>query len=240
MTKKINLIFDLDETLVQMGESNHNNNGIPLKNNKFLFIRPYCIELLDYCYKNYRISFWTSGSAKYCKKILTIILNKKQLKKTKIIICKHENKFLELKTTKIYKPIKYYLDDIIVSSYVKSLNLLWNVDEFIKNKKFNIHNTLIIDDNFFLEKINPMNYIRIAAWCRYMKYDNALERLRIWLSDNKKLLLILSKKKKKLLLLNIINNHEFDNEMLLTLGENVDSILKSSYNCRKNLIINEV
>ena len=85
-----------------------------------------------------------------------------------------------------------------------------------------------------------MNYIRIAAWCRYMKYDNALERLRIWLSDNKKLLLILSKKKKKLLLLNIINNHEFDNEMLLTLGENVDSILKSSYNCRKNLIINEV
>ena len=194
MTKKINLIFDLDETLVQLGEENYNNKGIFIKNNKFLFIRPYCNELIDYCYKNYRVSFWTSGSAKYCKKILTIILDRKQLKKTKIIICKHENKFLELKTTKIYQPIKYYLDDTVISTYVKSLNLLWNVEEF--NKKFNIHNTLIIDDNFFLEKINPQNYIKITAWCRYMKYDNALERLRLWLNDNKSLLLKLSKKKR--------------------------------------------
>jgi hypothetical protein len=238
MTKKINLIFDLDETLVQLGEENYNNKGIFIKNNKFLFIRPYCKELLNYCYKNYRVSFWTSGSAKYCKKILTTILDRKQLRKTKIIICKHENKFLELKTTKIYQPIKYYLDDTVVSSYVKSLNLLWNLEEF--NKKFKILNTLIIDDNFFLEKINPQNYIKITAWCRYMKYDNALERLRLWLNDNKSLLLKLSKKKKKLLLLNLISNPEFDKAMLLTLGENIDSILKSSYNCRENLIINEV
>ncbi len=28
MTKKINLIFDLDETLVQLGEENYNNKGI--------------------------------------------------------------------------------------------------------------------------------------------------------------------------------------------------------------------
>ena len=73
-----------------------------------------------------------------------------------------------------------------------------------------------------------------------MKYDNALERLRLWLNDNKSLLLKLSKKKKKLLLLNLISNPEFDKAMLLTLGGNIDSILKSSYNCRENLIINEV
>ena len=65
MTKKINVIFDLDETLVQMGEENYNNQGIHIKQNKFLFIRPYCKELIDYCYKNFRVSFWTSGSAKY-------------------------------------------------------------------------------------------------------------------------------------------------------------------------------
>ncbi len=238
MTKKINLIFDLDETLVQLGEENYNNKGIRIKNNKYLFIRPYCKELLDYCYKNYRVSFWTSGSAKYCKKILTTILDRKQLKNTKIIICKHENKFLELKTTKIYQPIKYYLDDTVVSSYVKSLNLLWTLEEF--NKKFKIHNTLIIDDNFFLEKINPQNYIKIAAWCRYMKYDNALERLTLWLNENKLLLLKLSKKKKKLLVLNLISNPEFDKEMLLSLGENIDSALESSYNCRKNLITTDL
>ena len=93
MTKKINLIFDLDETLVQLGEANHNNKGIQLKENKFLFIRPYCKELLNFCFKKFRVSFWTSGSPRYCKKILTIILSPEQLKKTKIIICKYENKF---------------------------------------------------------------------------------------------------------------------------------------------------
>ena len=237
MSKKINLIFDLDETLVQLGEENYNEKGIFIKHNKYLFIRPHCKELIEYCYKNYRVSFWTSGSEKYCKKILTTILDRNQLKKTKIIICKHQNKFLELKTKKIYEPIKYYLDNKVVSNYVKSLNLLWTVEEF--NKKFNIHNTLIIDDNFFLEKINPQNYIKITAWCRYMKYDNALQRLLLWLTDNKKLLTKLSKKKKKLLLLNLISNPEFDTEIRLNLGENMDLILESNYNCRKNLIIKE-
>lgn len=238
MNKKINIIFDLDETLVQLGEENYNNQGIHIKQNKFLFIRPYCKELIDYCYKNFRVSFWTSGSAKYCKKILTTILNRKQLMKTEIIICKYENKFLELKTRKIYEPIKYYLDNKVVSGYVKSLNLLWTLEEF--NKKFKIYNTLIVDDNFFLEKINPKNYIKITAWCRYMKYDNALYRLMIWLRSNKKILLKLCKKKKKLLLLNLVSNPEFDNQMIESLGQNMELIMESNYNCRKNLITTDV
>ena len=41
MTKKINLIFDLDETLVQLGEENYNNRGIRIKNNKYLFLYHY-------------------------------------------------------------------------------------------------------------------------------------------------------------------------------------------------------
>ena len=239
MTKKINLIFDLDETLVQLGEANYNDKGIRLKENKYLFIRPYCKELLEFCYKHYRVSFWTSGSPKYCRKILTIILSPQQLKKTKIIICKYDDKFLELTTKKIYEPIKYYLDDTVISNYVKSLNLLWTVEEF--NNKFDIYNTLIIDDNFFLEKINPMNYIRINAWCRYMKYDNALDRLKLWLEENKKLLLKLKKKKKKLILLNILNNNEFDDQMKKQLGqENMELIMESSYNCRQNLVVTEI
>ena len=161
------------------------------------------------------------------------------MNKTKIIICKYDNKFLELRSKKIYEPIKYYLDDTVISGYVKSLNLLWTVEEF--NSKFNIYNTLIIDDNFFLEKINPMNYIRISAWCRYMKYDNALDRLKIWLDENRKLLLKLKKKKKKLIMLHILNNHEFDDEMVRQLGaENMELIMESSYNCRQNLGITEI
>tara|TARA_Y100001935_G_scaffold216605_1_gene188411 strand:- start:153 stop:494 length:342 start_codon:yes stop_codon:yes gene_type:complete len=113
------------------------------------------------------------------------------------------------------------------------------VEEF--NNKFDIYNTLIIDDNFFLEKINPMNYIRINAWCRYMKYDNALDRLKLWLEENKKLLLKLKKKKKKLILLNILNNNEFDVQMKKQLGqENMELIMESSYNCRQNLVVTEI
>ena len=235
---KINLIFDLDETLVQMGDENYDDKGIKIKSNKYLFVRPYCKELLEYCYKNYIVSFWTSGSPKYCKKILTIILTPKQLQKTRIIICKYNGQFLEMKSKKIYKPTKYYLDNTVISNYVKSLNLLWNLDEF--NKDFNIFNTLIIDDNFFLEKINPFNYIRINAWCRYMKYDNALEIFCNWLNHNKKLLIKLSKKKKKLLLLYICEFIKFDEKMNKDLGENIELVMESSYNCRKNLIVTEL
>ena len=73
MRKRINLIFDLDETLVQMGKENYNNKGIRIKFNKYIFIRPYCKELLKLSYKKFNVSFWTSGSPKYCSKILSII-----------------------------------------------------------------------------------------------------------------------------------------------------------------------
>ena len=238
--KKINLIFDLDETLVQMGKEDYDNKGIYLKKNKYLFIRPGCYELLDFCFKNYRVSFWTSGSPKYCHTILSIILTKKQIEKTKVIICKHKKNFLELKTGKTYQPIKYYLDNEVVSHYVKSLNLLWNLEDF--NKTFSIHNTLIIDDNFFLEKINPSNYIKITPWCRYSDGDNSLFRLCDWLKENKKLLMKLKKSKKKLLLLSIINHQKLSDCVKKSMNtRDIEDIEDgNSYRCRENLIHSDV
>jgi len=237
---KINLIFDLDETLVQMGKENFNDKGIHIKNNKYLFIRPGCKELLDFCFKKYQVSFWTSGSPKYCHKILSIILTRKQIKKTKIIICKYKRQFLELKTGNIYQPIKYYLDDEVISHYVKSLNLLWNIEEF--NKTFSIYNTLIIDDNFFLEKINPSNYIKITPWCRYSVGDNSLYRLELWLKDNIKILNNLRKNKKKLLLLSLVNHFElndcFKEQMESDVIEEVEG--GNSYKCREDLLVTEI
>ena len=239
-SSKINLIFDLDETLVQMGKENFNNEGIHIKNNKYLFIRPGCKELLDYCYKKYQVSFWTSGSPKYCHRILTILLTRKQIKKTKIIICKYKKQFLELKTSKIYQPIKYYLDDEVISHYVKSLNLLWNIEDF--NKTFSIYNTLIIDDNFFLEKINPSNYIKITPWCRYSSGDNSLYRLSLWLEENNQILNKLRKSKKKLLLLSLVNNPKLSDCLKNRMeDDNIKEIEGGNgYKCRENLIISEI
>lgn len=238
--KPINLIFDLDETLVQLGKENFDNRGIFIKQNKYLFIRPGCEELLKFCFKKYQVSFWTSGSPKYCKKILKILLTDKQYKKTKIIICKYNKNFLEIKSKKIYETIKYYLDDEVISNYVKSLNLLWNIEDF--NKTFSIYNTLIIDDNFFLEKINPSNYIKITPWCRYMKDDNSLNRLKFWLKDNQKILLKLKKQKKKLLLLSLINNYELENCLKGKMKHpDVEEIEHgNAYRCRENLLISDL
>lgn len=238
--KKINLIFDLDETLVQMGKENFDSKGIHIKNNKFLFIRPGCKELLDYCFKKYQVSFWTSGSPKYCHKILSIILTKNQIKKTKVIICKYKKQFLELKTGKIYQPIKYYLDDEVISHYVKSLNLLWNIEDF--NKTFSLYNTLIIDDNFFLEKINPSNYIKITPWCRYSSNDDSLYRLQSWLDININILSKLRKKKKKLLLLTLVNSFELTDCIKEKMdSETIEEVEKgNSYKCRENLLITEI
>ncbi len=230
--KKINLIFDLDETLVQMGNTNHNNLGFFIKNNKYVFLRPYCRELLKYCFNNYIISFWTSGSYKYCKIILDIILTPKQYQQTKIIICKSNDYYYEIKNNNKYKTIKYYKDDTLISDYVKSLNLLWNKKEF--SCDFDSFNTLLIDDNFFLEKINPDNFIKITPWCRYLHEDNSLLRLKYCLKQNKETLGKLSKMKKKLFTFNILNN---DNYNYLDKNIDIDEIKKSNYNCRKNLIL---
>ena len=240
MWERINLIFDLDETLVQMGKENYNNKGIRIKFNKYIFIRPYCKELLKLSYKKFNVSFWTSGSPKYCSKILSIILTDSQLKKTKIIICKYNKEFLELKTGKIYKPIKYYLDEEVISHYVKSLNLLWNIEDF--NNRFSIYNTLLVDDNFFLEKINPRNYIKISPWCRYMEYENSLLILKEWLDQNNKLLKILMKQKKKLMLLYIISNPKVSDCLKNKIGiDNTNEIESgNSYKCRENLLISYV
>ena len=231
MKNKINLIFDLDETLIQMGNDNHQNLGINIKNNKYVFLRPYCKELLDYCFTNYIVSFWTSSSYKYCKIILDIILTPKQYQKTKIIICKSNNYYYEIKNNSKYKTIKYYKDDKLVSDYVKSLNLLWNKNEF--SCDFNSFNTLLIDDNFFLEKINPNNFIKITPWCRYLQQDNSLLRLKYCLEQNKETLGKLSKMKKKLFTFNILNNDNY--EYLDNLD--INKIKKSKYNCRENLIL---
>ena len=234
--RRINLIFDLDETLVQMGKENADDRGIHMKHNKYLFIRPGCKELLDFCFQKYQVSFWTSGSPKYCHRILSILLTPKQIRKTKIIICKYKTQFLELKTQKLYQPIKYYLDDEVVSHYVKSLNLLWNIEDF--NKTFSLYNTLIIDDNFFLEKINPSNYIKINPWCRYMEEDDSLIRLNSWLRDNIKILNQLRKKKKKLLLLTLVNHFELSDCLKNKLNPDDAKAIEegNGYKCRENLI----
>ena len=80
----------MDDTLIQTPEYNFYNGvshlldlpnvgniGIINRNNyvTITYLRPYIKQLLDYCYKNFNVSFWTAGNYTYCHEILKIILS---------------------------------------------------------------------------------------------------------------------------------------------------------------------
>ena len=74
MPNKINIIFDVDETLIHTvyddwitinKETKH-----IITNNRLTLIRDYCSDLLDFCFKHFNVGFWSTGTPKH---ILPII-----------------------------------------------------------------------------------------------------------------------------------------------------------------------
>jgi hypothetical protein len=186
---KLNLIFDIDETLIQ---SHHNESGIlysydkgdmmmgKSRNGEFLiYLRPYLRQLLDFCYKYFNISYWTSGETDYAKSILKNILSKSQYKKTKMILARvDQNEFKDCKTDKNYV-INLHNDYI-----GKPLDYLWDHPDF--RYIFNRNNTVIIDDNPLNIALNQHNSIFIYPWCRFNKKDRKLKALIKLLKQHKK------------------------------------------------------
>ena len=147
------------------------NIGIMSINNSchITFIRPYLDELLDYCYENFNVSFWTAGSYLYCREVIRIILNEEQYKKTKFILSKHgDSSIIEIKSNKI-------INEDINNINCKSLNLLYNADY-----NFTKDNTLIVDDNIYVCNFNSENSIRIIPYDRINSHDKALNQLLEW------------------------------------------------------------
>lgn len=184
MTEKLNIIFDLDETLISTlllkfgnGEryklhmTDISNIGILTINNAchITFIRPFLDELFEYCYENFNVSFWTAGSYLYCKEVIRIILNEDQYNKTKLILSKYNH------TSIIDMKSKQILNDNEMNINCKSLNLLYN-----SNCNFNNNNTLIVDDNIFVCDFNNENSIRMLPYDRLNKNDTALNQLIEW------------------------------------------------------------
>ena len=184
MSEKMNIIFDLDETLISTIMLNFGNGerhklympqisniGIMSVNNTchITFIRPHLDELLNYCYENFNVSFWTAGSYLYCREVIRILLNGEQYNKTKIILSKHgDSSIIEMKSNKI-------INEDINNINCKSLNLLYNADY-----NFNKNNTLIVDDNIYVCSFNNENAIRIMPYDRINSNDNALNELLEW------------------------------------------------------------
>lgn len=180
--KKFNIILDIDETLIQtlqlpMNKTkkkihSHNDGNIVIIDNhknqgSIVYLRPRLYEFLDYCYQNYYVSYWTTGTNNYCKAILDKILTEKQLKQTRLIFARFkDNTVMDLVTKKKYKIPR--LNDKIV----KPLDYIFQHETY--KKKFNKNNTFLVDDNPIHIAINQKNSIFILPWCRYDKKDTKL------------------------------------------------------------------
>ena len=207
---KINIIFDLDETLIQTLDINFENNksyivenpslsniailNIPgNKRSTFLYIRPYYLNLIDYFYRNFNVSFWTAGTENYCRSIIDVLLSEEQKNETKIILSRNsfdKNIIVNIKDDKMYK-INHYKEP-------KPLKFLW------KNfNNFNKENTLIIDNSYSVTRYYPYNSILVESYCRLNEEDDVLLLLREKLFKinrlNKKNMNVFSKKKKSVL-----------------------------------------
>tara|TARA_B100001093_G_C26838865_1_gene1019614 strand:- start:2335 stop:2928 length:594 start_codon:yes stop_codon:yes gene_type:complete len=184
MNKKINLILDIDETIVKTIVPSHNNlnlldkegvKQISIFNKKYLvFFRPNLENFIDFCFNNFNIGFWTAGSSIYCNIILKIILSDEQYKNCSIIFARDDNNYVNLKTNKVYSNVTDK------NSIRKPLSLLWSEEVF--KEIFNKENTIIIDDNPNIKIDNPNNSILIKEFKKESN-DNVLEKLIVFLTD---------------------------------------------------------
>tara|TARA_B100000029_G_scaffold501052_1_gene573760 strand:- start:543 stop:1466 length:924 start_codon:yes stop_codon:yes gene_type:complete len=169
---KINIIFDLDETLVHSKSIKTPPNGEKYLNNienqnqdlAFLKVsptthfmvhkRPYYKELLDYCYKHHNVSFWTAGTPNYCMGILDKILTPHQLKKAKIIFARHKpNETYNCNNSELYR------HKTVDGSYPKLLPILWKHPKY--KRKFNKKNTVLFDNSEFHTSRYPKNTVNV-------------------------------------------------------------------------------
>ena len=124
---KLNIIFDLDETLIQTVSKNngvvHNFNSNPeivefppfsnigciqyqsMTNEPspvyIVSIRGGTKDLLEYCYRHFSVSFWTAGSYRYAKEVLKLLISEEQYKNTKMILAHYKEfgNYIDLKQT---------------------------------------------------------------------------------------------------------------------------------------------
>ena len=188
MATKMNLILDLDDTLINTFNFNfYNNKNIEINNGNdstisilhlpnflgLVYIRPYLFEFLEYAFTNFNISIWTASTTIYCKEILKIILSESQFSKAIVILARDNNNYVDIKTNKIYK-------DVIRNNIIqKPLDLLWN--DIQLSEIFTKENTLIIDNNNNILVENPYNSFVIKEFTSKSVNDTTLCTLIEWL-----------------------------------------------------------
>ena len=151
MSNKINILLDLDQTIISAeSTSDYNFKKNKAKSKKFtfhdmdgyyiVFERPGLQPFLDYLFANFNVSVWTAASKDYALFIIDKILLKN----------KHNRKL-------DWVFFSYHCDiSKKVKNGSKSLDMLWDV---YKIEGYNKDNTVILDDYDEVHQTQPDNCI---------------------------------------------------------------------------------
>ncbi len=161
---KVNLILDLDQTLISAEASDELDlKKYKEKNTKFryddmdgyytVYSRPYLQEFLDYIFKEFNVTIWTAASKDYALFIIEkIILNNDPKRKLDFIFFSYH---CDLSRKK--------------KKYSKELCMLWDIH---KLPGYSSKNTIILDDyKADVHKCQPNNCI-IAPAFEFQKEDS--------------------------------------------------------------------
>jgi len=151
---KINIILDIDQTLISSEETNKFNKTHKKKMEQFehknfedlylIFSRPYLQGFLDFLFDNFNVSIWTAASKNYALFIVDKFILNKPNRKIDFIFFSYHCK-ISMKNSK----------------KLKDLSLLW---DYFKLSKYAKDNTIIIDDNPLVKEAQLCNCFAIKPF----------------------------------------------------------------------------
>lgn len=164
--KKINIILDLDQTLIssevpskvnRMGKKVMKFDSHMLESEYVVFGRPHLQEFLEYLFEHFNVSVWTAASKSYALFIIDKFILTNPSRKLDFIFFSYH--------CQLSKKVKNEL---------KSVSILWDVFGLAG---YNTSNTLIIDDNdevFRNQKCNCFHIKPFSVLGKDSEYDNEL------------------------------------------------------------------
>jgi len=237
------LIFDLDQTLIDSKKRflqnkfvtpiSNKNIKILILDNYIVHLRPYTMEILEYCYyNNIDVGFWSSGSIDYVKQITNGILE--TLLFFEDIKLKPRMIWARTKTLRIGP---YF--DVINNKYIRWSGNVYNTNAYkdmnylFENTTLSKNNTILVDNlPLHLYQNNPNNILIIPPFCYLNKNDDILNTL---LNQLEKL----NKKSLKLLKSSMFNMNYLspDNKFIYPTGYIQKCINKTTVKSNKKSVV---
>ena len=178
MSKKINIILDLDNTLINSLTFKELKNISKNREKKFtyidmdksyrVFLRPHLQEFLDYLFDNFTVSVYTAASSAYASFIIENIILSKPNRKLDLVLfsyhCSYSRKY-----HKCTKDIRMLWNELKLKGYFSDNT--WIVDDLpeiyntipkhtIKAKYFDVLESNSENDTFLLDTIEKLKDIK--------------------------------------------------------------------------------